>query len=111
MNYTEKKINMLNTVNEFLERYKRSIVIEGRNIRPQRVENAFRFIINKKYKKQETYFDKNFTSDEIRDCLIEKLQRLRDKKFDYYIYSAYIKFLNKEKGMNIKKITEILYCA
>ncbi len=54
------------------------------------------------------YIDKVVDSVQIREDLIERLKSKKDKKIDHYIYSKYIKFLNKEKEC-YRKITEILY--
>jgi len=43
-------------------------------------------------------------SVQIREDLIERLKSKKDKKRDHYIYSKYIKFLNKDKGMSIEKL-------
>ena len=115
-----KRVNMLDTANEFLEKNKRGFRLDGKPINKSRIKDAFECIT--KYEKEEKkflkqskpnkynsginnkYIDKVVDSVQIREDLIERLKSKKDKKIDHYIYSKYIKFLNKDKGMSIEKL-------
>ena len=115
-----KRVNMLDTANEFLEKNKRGFRLDGKPINKSRIKDAFECLT--KYEKEEKkflkqskpnkyntginnkYIDKVVDSVQIREDLIERLKSKKDKKRDHYIYSKYIKFLNKDKGMSIEKL-------
>ena len=115
-----KRVNMLDTANEFLEKNQRGFRLDGKPISKSRIKKAFECLT--KYEKEEKkflkqseankynsginnkYIDKVVDSVQIREDLIERLKSKKDKKIDHYIYSKYIKFLNKEKGMSIEKL-------
>lgn len=114
------KVNMLETANEFLEKNKRGFRLNGKNISKSKIKNAFEILTKdekeeKKFLKQSKenkyneainnkYIDKTVDSVQIREDLIERLKATKSKKINHYIYSQYIKFLNKEKGMSIEKL-------
>lgn len=115
-----KRVNMLETANEFLEKNQRGFRLDGKPINKSRIKDAFECLT--KYEKEEKkflkqskpnkyntginnkYIDKVVDSVQIREDLIERLKSKKDKKRDHYIYSKYIKFLNKDKGMSIEKL-------
>ena len=115
-----KRVNMLDMANEFLEKNKRGFRLDGKPINKSRIKDAFECIT--KYEKEEKkflkqskpnkynsginnkYIDKVVDSVQIREDLIERLKSKKEKKIDHYIYSKYIKFLNKDKGMSIEKL-------
>ena len=115
-----KRVNMLDTANEFLEKNKRGFRLDGKPINKSRIKKAFECIT--KYEKEEKkflkqskpnkynsginnkYIDKVVDSVQIREDLIERLKSKKEKKIDHYIYSKYIKFLNKDNGMSIEKL-------
>ena len=115
-----KRVNMLETANEFLEKNLRRLRLNGKAIKKSKIKSAFEVIPNdeqeeKKFLKQSKenkyneginnkYIDKMVDSVQIREDLIERLKSKKDKKRDHYIYSKYIKFLNKDKGMSIEKL-------
>lgn len=116
-----KRVNMLETANEFLEKNKRGLRLNGKTISKLKIKKAFEVITNdeqeeKKFLKQSKenkhnaginnkYIDKIVDSVQIREDLIERLKAIRNKKINqHYIYCQYIKFLNKEKGMSIEKL-------
>lgn len=117
-----KRVNMLDTANEFLEKNKRGFRLDGKPISKSRIKKAFECLTKyekeeKKFSKQSKankynsginnkYIDKMVDSVQIREDLIERLKSKKDKKRDHYIYSKYIKFLNKnkDKGMSIEKL-------
>ena len=115
-----KRVNMLETANEFLEKNKRGFRLDGKPISKSRIKKAFECLT--KYEKEEKkflkqseankyntginnkYIDKIVDSVQIREDLIERLKSKKEKKINHYIYSKYIKFLNKDKGMSIEKL-------
>ena len=115
-----KRVNMLETANEFLEKNKRGLRLNGKTISKSKIKSAFEVITNdeqeeKKFLKQSKtnkynaginnkYIDKIVDSVQIREDLIERLKAVSSKKINHYIYCQYIKFLNKEKGMSIDKL-------
>ena len=115
-----KRVNMLETANEFLEKNQRRLRLNGKAIKKSKIKSAFEVITNdeqeeKKFLKQSKenkyneginnkYIDKMVDSVQIREDLIERLKSMRSKNINHYIYCQYIKFLNKEKGMSIEKL-------
>lgn len=115
-----KRVNMLETANEFLEKNQRRLRLNGRAIKKSKIKSAFEVITNdeqeeKKFLKQSKenkyneginnkYIDKMVDSVQIREDLIERLKAVSSKNINHYIYCQYIKFLNKEKGMSIEKL-------
>ena len=115
-----KRVNMLDTANEFLEKNKRGFRLDGKPINKSRIKDAFECIT--KYEKEEKkflkqskpnkyntginnkYIDKVVDSVQIREDLIERLKAVSSKNINHYIYCQYIKFLNKDKGMSIEKL-------
>ena len=115
-----KRVNMLETANEFLEKNQRRLRLNGKAIKKSKIKSAFEVITNdeqeeKKFLKQSKenkyneginnkYIDKMVDSVQIREDLIERLKAVSSKNINHYIYCQYIKFLNKEKGMSIEKL-------
>ena len=115
-----KRVNMLETANEFLEKNQRRLRLNGKAIKKSKIKSAFEVITNdeqeeKKFLKQSKenkyneginnkYIDKIVDSVQIREDLIERLKAVSSKNINHYIYCQYIKFLNKEKGMSIEKL-------
>lgn len=115
-----KRVNMLETANEFLEKNQRRLRLNGRALKKSKIKSAFEVITKdekeeKKFLKQNKtnkynaginnkYIDKIVDSVQIREDLIERLKAVSSKKINHYIYCQYIKFLNKEKGMSIEKL-------
>ena len=115
-----KRVNMLETANEFLEKNQRRLRLNGKAIKKSKIKSAFEVITNdeqeeKKFLKQSKenkyneginnkHIDKIVDSVQIREDLIERLKAVSSKNINHYIYCQYIKFLNKEKGMSIEKL-------
>ena len=115
-----KRVNMLETANEFLEKNQRRIRLNGRALKKSQIKSAFECLTKdekegKKFLKQSKtnkynaginnkYIDKIVDSVQIREDLIERLKSMRSKNINHYIYCQYIKFLNKEKGMSVEKL-------
>ena len=115
-----KRVSMLETANEFLEKNQRRLRLNGKAIKKSKIKSAFEVITNdeqeeKKFLKQSKenkyneginnkYIDKMVDSVQIREDLIERLKAVSSKNINHYIYCQYIKFLNKEKGMSIEKL-------
>ena len=112
-----KRVNMLETANEFLEKNQRRLRLNGKAIKKSQIKSAFECLTKdekeeKKFLKQSKtnkynaginnkYIDKIVDSVQIREDLIERLKSMRSKKINHYIYCQYIKFLNKEGIENI----------
>ena len=112
-----KRVNMLETANEFLEKNQRRLRLNGKAIKKSKIKSAFEVITNdeqeeKKFLKQSKenkyneginnkYIDKMVDSVQIREDLIERLKAVSSKNINHYIYCQYIKFLNKEGIENI----------
>ena len=104
-----KRVNMLDTANEFLEKNKRGFRLDGKPINKSRIKKAFECLT--KYEKEEKkflkqseankynsginnkYIDKVVDSVQIREDLIERLKSKKEKKIDHYIYSKYICYI------------------
>ncbi|WP_415990925.1 hypothetical protein [Intestinibacter bartlettii] len=115
-----KRVNMLETANEFLEKNQRRLRLNGKALKKSKIKSAFECLTKdekeeKKFLKQSKtnkynaginnkYIDKIVDSVQIREDLIERLKSMRSKKINHYIYCQYIKFLNKEKGMSVEKL-------
>ena len=115
-----KRVNMLETANEFLEKNQRRLRLNGKAIKKSQIKSAFECLTKdekeeKKFLKQSKtnkynaginnkYIDKIVDSVQIREDLIERLKAVSSKNINHYIYCQYIKFLNKEKGMSVEKL-------